>query len=149
MRGEDPARVLPFFIITLLECFSHMPGGWLSHKDFEALVAEAVKGLPREFRRRLENVAIEVQEEPSEEALEAVGLESEESDELLGLYWGRSIQGDSFFDTGGHLPDRVYIYRGPILRVCKTAEDVVREVQDTVVHELGHHFGLTDDDMPY
>lgn len=126
-----------------------MPGGWLSHKDFEALVAEAVKGLPKEFRRRLENVAIEVQQEPSEEALEAVGLEPEESDELLGLYWGRSIQGDSFFDTGGHLPDRVYIYRGPILRICETADEVVREVQDTVVHELGHHFGLSDDEMPY
>ena len=149
MRGEDPARVLPFFIITLVECPGAMPSGWLSQKDFEALVAEAVKGLPQEFRRRLENVALEVQEEPSEEALEAVGLEPEESDELLGLYWGRSIQGDSFFDTGGQLPDRVYIYRGPILRVCETEEDVVREVQETVVHEIGHHFGLSDDEMPF
>ena len=126
-----------------------MSGSWLSRRDFEALVAEAVKGLPKEFRRHLENVAIEVQEEPSEEALEAVGLEPKESDELLGLYWGRSIQGDSFFDVGGQLPDRVYIYRGPILRLCETEEDVVREVQDTVVHEIGHHFGLSDDDMPY
>ena len=126
-----------------------MSGSWLSRQDFEALVAEAVKGLPKEFRRRLENVAIEVQEEPSAEALEAVGLEAEESDDLLGLYWGRSIQGDSFFDAGGQLPDRVYIYRGPILRQCETEEDVVREVQETVVHEIGHHFGLADDDMPY
>jgi predicted Zn-dependent protease with MMP-like domain len=126
-----------------------MPSGWLSRQDFETLVAEAVKGLPKEFRRHLANVAIEVQEEPSEEALETVGLEPEESDELLGLYWGRSIQGDSFFDAGGQLPDRVYIYRGPILRLCETEEDVVREVQETVVHEIGHHFGLTDDDMPF
>ena len=126
-----------------------MPSGWLSRQDFETLVAEAVKGLPKEFRRRLENVAIEVQEEPSGEALEAVGLEPEESDELLGLYWGRSIHDDSFFDAGGQLPDRVYIYRGPILRLCETEEDVVREVQETVVHELGHHFGLSDDDMPF
>src|SRR6266487_6829484 len=123
-----------------------MPSGWLSRQDFEALVAEAVKGLPKEFRRHLANVEIEVQEEPSEEALEAVGLEPEESDELLGLYWGRSIQGDSFFDAGAHLPDRVYIYRGPILRLCETEKDVVREVQETVVHEIGHHFGLSDDD---
>jgi len=123
-----------------------MPGGWLSRQDFDALVAEAVKGLPREFRRRLDNVAIEVQEEPSEEALDAAGLES---DELLGLYWGRSIQGASFFDAGGQLPDRVYIYRGPILRQCETAEDVIREVRETVVHEIGHHFGLSDEDMPF
>ncbi len=95
-----------------------MSGGWLSRQHFEDLVAEAVKGLPKEFRRRMENVAIEVQEEPNAEALEAVGLDSNESDELLGLYWGRSIYGDSFFDSGGQLPDRVYIYRGPILRLC-------------------------------
>jgi predicted Zn-dependent protease with MMP-like domain len=125
-----------------------MAGGWLSHKAFEALVAEAVQGLPKEFRAHLKNVAIEVQEEPSEEALEAVGMDRDDPDELLGLYWGRSIQGQSFFDTGGQLPDRVYIYRGPILRLCKTEADVIREVQDTVVHEIGHHFGLTDDDMP-
>src|SRR5437870_5520322 len=125
-----------------------MSGGWLSRQDFEALVAEAVKGLPKAFRRRLENVAVEVQEEPNAEVLEAIGFDPASSDELLGLYWGRSIHGDSFFDTGAQLPDRVYIYRGPILRLCETAEDVVREVQDTVVHEIGHHFGLSDDDMP-
>ena len=108
-----------------------------------------MKGLPKQFRRYLANVAIEVQEEPSEEVLGSVGLEQEDSDELLGLYWGRSIQGNSFFDTGGQLPDRVYIYRGPILRLCATEDDVVREVQETVVHEIGHHFGLSDDDMPF
>lgn len=142
-------RVLPFFIASLLEYYPAMPRSWLSRQDFEALVAEAVRGLPKAFRHHLENVAIEVQEEPSAEALETVGLESDETDELLGLYWGRSIQGDSFFDVGGNLPDRVYIYRGPILRLCETSEDVVREVQETVVHEIGHHFGLSDDDMPY
>ena len=112
-------------------------------------MAEAVKGLPKEFQRYLDNVAIEVQEEPTKEALEAVGLEQEDADELLGLYWGRSIQSESFFDTGGQLPDRVYIYRGPILRQCKTEADVVHEVQETVAHEIGHHFGLSDNDMPF
>jgi predicted Zn-dependent protease with MMP-like domain len=126
-----------------------MSRSWLSRKDFEALVARAVKDLPKDFRRYLDNVEIEVQEEPNMEALEAVGLEPEDADELLGLYWGRSIQGKSFFDTGGQLPDRIYIYRGPILRLCETEEEVIHEVRDTVVHEIGHHFGLADDDMPY
>ena len=126
-----------------------MAGGWLSRKAFEALVAEAVRGLPGQFRRCLDNVAIEVQEEPSDEVLESVEIDRDDPDELLGLYWGRSIQGDSFFDAGGHLPDRVYIYRGPILRLCETESDVVREVRETVVHEIGHHFGLSDDDMPF
>ena len=78
-----------------------------------------------------------------------VGLEPEDADELLGLYWGRSIHGNSFFDTGGQLPDRIYVYSGPILRLCENEEEVIREVQETVVHEIGHHFGLSDDDMPY
>ena len=126
-----------------------MAGGWISRNAFEILVKKAVDGLPKQFLRYLDNVAIEVQEEPGEEALEAVGMDRDDPDELLGLYWGRSIHGDSFFDTAGHLPDRVYIYRGPILRLCETEAEVVREVQDTVVHEIGHHFGLSDDDMPF
>jgi predicted Zn-dependent protease with MMP-like domain len=77
-----------------------------------------------------------------------MGIPDDGPDELLGLYVGRSIQGHSFFDAGGELPDRVYIYRGPILRACGTKADVIREVQDTVVHEIGHHFGLSDEDMP-
>ena len=106
-----------------------MPHSWLSRKDFEALVARAVKDLPKDFLRYLDNVTIEVQEEPSMDVLEAVGLEPEDADELLGLYWGRSIQGNSFFDTGGQLPDRIYIYRGPILRLCETEEEVIHEVR--------------------
>jgi predicted Zn-dependent protease with MMP-like domain len=126
-----------------------MTGGWLSRNAFEALVAEAVKSLPRQFRECLDNVAIEIQEEPSDEALDSLEMGREDPDELLGLYWGRSIQGNSFFDAGGHLPDRVYIYRGPILRLCDTESDVIREVRETVVQEIGHHFGLSDDDMPF
>lgn len=125
-----------------------MAGTWLSRKDFESLVQEALRGLPAQFRRRLQNVAIEIEEEPSNETLNSVGMTNDEPDELLGLYVGRSIQQHSFFDTGGELPDRVYLYRGPILRICETKADAIREIQDTVVHEIGHHFGLSDEDMP-
>ena len=125
-----------------------MAGAWLSRKDFESLVQEALRGLPAQFRRRLQNVAVEIEEEPSNETLNSVGMADDEPDELLGLYVGRSIQEHSFFDTGGELPDQVYLYRGPILRVCETKADVIREIQDTVVHEIGHHFGLSDEDMP-
>ena len=125
-----------------------MAGAWLSRKDFESLVQEALRGLPAQFRRRLQNVAVEIEEEPSNETLNSVGMADDEPDELLGLYVGRSIQEHSFFDTGGELPDQVYLYRGPILRVCETTADVIREIQDTVVHEIGHHFGLSDEDMP-
>ena len=125
-----------------------MSGAWLSRKDFESLVQEALRELPAQFRRRLQNVAIEIEEEPSNETLNSVGMADDEPDELLGLYVGRSIQERSFFDSGGDLPDRVYLYRGPILRICETKADVIREIQDTVVHEIGHYFGLSDEDMP-
>jgi predicted Zn-dependent protease with MMP-like domain len=114
---------------------------------FEALVQQAIDGVPSEYRRLLKNVAIVVEEMPSQDVLDDLGLESE--DELLGLYSGISLEQDSFFSTGGQLPARISIYRRPILRLCRSAEEVVQEVRDTVVHEIGHHFGLDDDEMPY
>jgi predicted Zn-dependent protease with MMP-like domain len=114
---------------------------------FDALVRQAIDGVPSEYRRLLNNVAIVVEETPSQDVLDELGLESE--DELLGLYSGISLEQDSFFSAGGQLPARISIYRRPILRLCRSAEEVVQEVRDTVVHEIGHHFGLDDDEMPY
>jgi predicted Zn-dependent protease with MMP-like domain len=114
-------------------------------EEFEALVAQALDDLPEEFARLLENVAVVVEEEPDPEDLAELGMEPGE--ELLGLYQGiPQDQRGSFYTA---LPDRVSIYRGPILRQCNSRREVIREVRDTVVHELGHHFGLDEDDMPY
>ena len=113
---------------------------------FERLVARALDSLPEEFAQLLENVAVVIEEEPAAEELRSVGFDPDR-DELFGLYQGvPQSERDSFYDQ---LPDRVVIYRGPIERCCRTAGDIRREVRDTVVHELGHHFGLDEDDMPY
>jgi predicted Zn-dependent protease with MMP-like domain len=114
---------------------------------FETLVREAIDGLPSEYRRLLKNVAIVVEETPSRDILDDLGLTSE--DDLLGLYSGTPLEDESFFNVGGDLPSRISIYRKPILRLCRSAQEVVHEVRDTVVHEIGHHFGLDDDEMPY
>ena len=116
-----------------------------SHR-FERLVARALDSLPPDFARLLENVAVVIEEEPTAEELESVGLDPKR-DELFGLYQGvpRSER-DSFYDE---LPDRIVVYRGPIERCCRTPGEMRREVRDTVVHELGHHFGLDEDQMPY
>jgi predicted Zn-dependent protease with MMP-like domain len=119
----------------------------VSPDEFERLVRTALRGLPAEYRRLLKNVAVIVEEEPSIDVLEELGLESE--DDLLGLYSGVARDEESFFDAAGQLPARISIYRGPILRLCRTTDEVVREVRDTVVHEIGHHFGLDDEEMPY
>jgi predicted Zn-dependent protease with MMP-like domain len=115
-------------------------------EEFEALVEQALDGLPDEFADLLDNVVVVVEEEPDPEDLEALDMDPEE-DELFGLYQGvpQSERGANYFA----LPDRVAIYRGPILRACTDRRQVIREVRDTVIHELGHHFGLDEDDMPY
>lgn len=121
----------------------------VSHEEFETLVEEALEQLPAEFREALENVAVMVQEEPSEEDLEEVGIDpgDPDRDELLGLYQGVPLpERDSFYSA---LPDRVLVFRGPILRSCETRRQVIREVRETVQHELGHYFGLEEDELPF
>jgi predicted Zn-dependent protease with MMP-like domain len=118
---------------------------WLGRAAFERLVEEALDGLPEEFAAALENVAVVVEEEPDPAVLADLGMDPDE--ELLGLYLGVPItERDTQYQS---LPDRVAIYRGPVLRCCGSRREVVREVRDTVVHELGHFFGLDDEEMPY
>jgi predicted Zn-dependent protease with MMP-like domain len=122
-------------------------GGGLSERRFRELVAEALDGLPAEFAELLDNVAVVVEDEPDPEDLAALGMQPELGDELLGLYQGIPLDARGF-DYGG-LPDRVVIYRGPILRIARTRREVVEQVRETVLHELGHHFGLEEDDLPF
>ncbi len=119
----------------------------ISPDAFEQLVQQAIADLPPPYAKLMEAIAVMVEEEPPEEVLRDLDLDR--GDDLLGLYQGQSLASDSFFRTGGESPPRISIYRGPILRLCESPEEVVREVRDTVVHELGHHVGLDDDDMPY
>ena len=118
----------------------------LDPEEFERLVQDALATLPRRYRRRLQNVAVIVEDEPPSDVLEELGLQTE--DDLLGLYSGTPISQESFFDVGAQLPARISIYRGPILRLCQTRAEVVEQIRETVMHELGHHLGLADEDMP-
>lgn len=113
---------------------------------FEKLVEEAITGLPEEFRRSLSNVTVLVEEEPSDEDYEETGIPDDE--ELFGVYRG-SMLTERAFDELPALPPQIAIFRGPILRCCGSSREAVREIQDTVRHELGHYFGLEDGEMPY
>lgn len=127
-----------------------MSGARLSRAEFEAVVEEALASLPRRFAKMIDNVVIAVEEEPSDEDLAAV--EDDDADEhddeleLLGIYRGVALT-ERTHDMP-LLPDEIAIFRGPVLRVADTRDDAVREVRETVIHELGHYFGLADDDMP-
>ena len=117
----------------------------ISRREFEQLVEQALGELPERFASLLDNIAIVVEEEPSDEDLDV--LDEEGGDELLGIYRGVPITERSYDSL--RLPDQIAIFRGPILRVSRSRGDAVHEIRDTVIHELGHYFGLDDDDMAY
>ena len=119
----------------------------ISSQEFERLVQQAIADLPPPYAKLMDTIAVVVEEEPSPQVRHELALDSE--DDLLGLYQGIALPNESFFSPGGAPPAQISIYRGPILRQCHTSEEVVQEVYDTVVHELGHHVGLDDDEMPY
>ncbi|MFP3941814.1 MAG: metallopeptidase family protein [Thermoanaerobaculia bacterium] len=120
-----------------------------STDEVEELVAQALDVLPGQFAELLDNVVVLVEEEPSAEDLESVGMDPEDPDagELFGLYQGVPLTDrDTYYDA---LPDRVVIYAGPIRRCCTSRREAVDEIKKTVVHELGHFFGMEEDQMPY
>jgi predicted Zn-dependent protease with MMP-like domain len=116
--------------------------------EFEQLVEEALGELPPRFADLLDNIVVVVEEEPSDDDLDALDDDAyENGSELLGLYRGvpmtKRTHGMSL------LPDQVAIFRGPILRVAHTRPQIVRQIRETVIHELGHYFGLGDEEMVY
>ncbi len=122
-------------------------GQRLSADSFARLVEQAIADLPGEYARLLDAVAVVVEDEPPLGVLK--DLDIEDGEELLGLYHGLSLNDESFFRAGGQAPAQISLYRGPIIRQCDTDMEIVQEIGDTLVHELGHHVGLDDDELPY
>jgi len=113
---------------------------------FESMVAEALTELPEHYRQRISNVAVVVEEWPPEGS-ELPDLDLDGDPDLLGLYQGVPL---GYRSTGYHLvvPDRITIYRRPILASCRSEAALRREIRLTVLHEIGHHFGLSDAELP-
>lgn len=113
-----------------------------SMQEFEALVADAIADLPRDFQEKLDNIQIEVRDWPSRRDLARVGMGPGRT--LLGLYHGvpltRRGQGYNLV-----LPDRITLYRRPILQVAQTPDAIRRQIRRTVLHEIAHHFGISDE----
>jgi predicted Zn-dependent protease with MMP-like domain len=111
---------------------------------FESLVIEALDALPDEIQGWLDNVAIVIGEWPTRDHLAQAGLRP--GDLLFGLYVGvpKTKRG---FTYGESVPDRILIFQRPIERVCHTPAQVRDRVYRTVLHEIGHHFGLDEDQL--
>jgi predicted Zn-dependent protease with MMP-like domain len=124
------------------------PGPWRapSLDDIEAIARRAYEALPEEFRRLCEGVTIHVEDFPDEETLNEMNAQSEF--DLLGLFRGRGLAHAEASLPTGALPNRVWLYRRPLLDYWCEGEDTLEAVVTHVlVHEIGHHFGLSDADM--
>ncbi len=125
-----------------------MTGRFLTQAEFERVVDEAIESLPKRFADLVENVVIAVEEEPTAEDLESLD-DDDEGDgdvELLGIYRGVALT-ERLHDMP-LMPDEIAVFRGPINRVANSRAEAVAEVRETVMHELGHFFGLDDDELP-
>ena len=118
--------------------------GGMTRRQFEALVERALRTLPKVFKEKLANIAVVVEDWADDETLEE--MEIEPPDTLYGLYRGVDItQRDSSY--GNVLPDVITIYQGPIEEDAGDEAEMRQIVRETVMHELGHYFGLDDDTM--
>ena len=116
----------------------------MTRQKFERLVEEALREIPKRFRKAMHNVAVVVEDEPPEDVLDE--LEVEEGDSLFGLYQGTPLTERSW-GHGNNLPDRISIYQGPIEDACED-EDQIRDcIAETVIHEFGHYFGMSEEEI--
>jgi predicted Zn-dependent protease with MMP-like domain len=109
--------------------------------DFDALVEAAFRRIPARFRRRMQNVAVIVEPEPSASQLAAGRVPR--GDTLLGLYEGRPLPVRSSFEAFS-MPDRITLFQGPIERAARGPADVPRVIADTLWHEIAHYFGMDE-----
>jgi predicted Zn-dependent protease with MMP-like domain len=116
----------------------------LSTDEFEKLVSKALGELPKRFRDRLENIAVVVEEAPPQEIMRELGLKSPLA--LLGLYQGVPLKHRGIH-YGNVLPDRIVIYQRPIEALVRTRRQLLIEVRRTVMHEIGHFFGLAESEL--
>jgi predicted Zn-dependent protease with MMP-like domain len=116
----------------------------VERSQFERHVAEALKSIPRRFRDALTNVAIVVEDEPAADLLDEMGIEP--PDTLLGLYQGTPLT-ERRWDYGNALPDRVLIFQGPHEREAEDEEDLIVAIGETLIHEIGHYFGLSEEEI--
>ena len=116
----------------------------MDDETFARLVADALDSLPRMFIERLENVEVLIEDWPRPQDLEEVGMESRDRTSLLGLYHGVPLTRRTTFYSA--LPDTITIYQKPIERVAgQDAESIREQVRHTVIHEIAHYYGISDD----
>ncbi len=123
----------------------------MTDDEFEAVISEALDEMPERFVRALDNVGIAMQDEPDGDQLDIAeyGTSDEESGELLGLYEGLPLteRGVDYGSFGADAPDVITIFKGPHERSFDSRAQIVSEIKKTVIHEIGHYFGLDEEQL--
>ena len=116
----------------------------MTRAEFDHQVALALRSIPKRFRDAMQNLAIVVEDEPPRALLEDMGLTP--PDTLFGLYQGTPIT-ERRWDYGNTLPDRILLFQGPHEREAEDDDDLVFSIAETLIHEIGHYFGLSEDEI--
>lgn len=116
----------------------------MTRDQFKQLVNEALETIPEDFRAAMQNIAIVIEDEPSPEQLDEVGIEPE--DTLLGLYEGIPLT-ERQWAHGNTLPDKITLFQGPIEDASEDEDDTVVAIGETLIHEIGHYFGLSEEEI--
>lgn len=114
--------------------------------EFEHLVNRAVSNLPDEFKEKLDNVAVVTADWPTRVQTEILAKRGERG-LLLGLYQGIPQTKRRNYGIGPTLPDKITIFKYPILRISASYEDAIKNIKDTVIHEIAHHFGMSEEEI--
>jgi predicted Zn-dependent protease with MMP-like domain len=123
---------------------------YMSMDEFCELARKAVEEMPDEFQEWMENVIVDVRKEPSRKQLRSVGIDPDGDETLMGLFEGKpvtdipEILGD---DISHWQPNRVWLFKEPIEEACRSKAEVAYEIKRTIIHELAHHFGWSEEDL--
>lgn len=116
----------------------------MTREEFLQQVEDALAGIPQNFRDALQNIAIVIEDEPTEAQMTDIGLDPE--DTLLGLYEGTPLT-ERQWDEGNRLPDKITLFQDVIEDASEDDDDVVVAIGETLIHEIGHYFGLSEDEI--
>lgn len=117
----------------------------IDRNRFELLAEEALKSIPKEYLSEFKNIAIVVEDYPSDDIIKTMGIGR---DQLLGLFVGQTHESqNTFFSIPYPYPDTIFIYQRNIEAISRTEQDLIEEIRATILHEVGHYFGLSEEDL--
>jgi len=118
----------------------------MNDDDFEKIIKKAIEGIPAEFKDKMENVSIVFADHPTAEQLRSV-YSTGQGRLLLGLYQGIPKIRRGHYGIGPTLPDKITIFKIPLLRISKNLVEAELNIRNTVIHEIAHHFGMSEEEI--